>query len=235
MTRLCQAPPRRSAAFGGVPHWAAEGDGAGTAVLAIGVSSLRARWAGAVPGGWGSVHASSRDALMAAVQDRGPALCLIYLGLPRLHHEDVGLVLDLSPGTRLLVFADDPTDCEARAMVKAGARGYMAVASMPSLVSKAVRVVLGGDLWVSRRALVGLIEELRTGHPQDVDCHRSALDQLTPREGEIAERIAAGDSNRIIAARLGITERTVKAHLTAVFAKTGLHDRVHLALMLNSL
>jgi DNA-binding NarL/FixJ family response regulator len=54
--------------------------------------------------------------------------------------------------------------------------------------------------------------------------------QLTARETEIAEQVAAGHSNKVIAAENGISERTVKAHLNAIFRKTGLHNRVQLAL-----
>ncbi|MGD8310086.1 MAG: response regulator transcription factor [Chromatiales bacterium] len=207
----------------------------GRAVVAIGVASVCARWKGALPGAWGAVEVRNRDALMAAVRDHTPELGLVYLGLPQLRTEDVAVLHHLSPGTRLVAFADDPAECEARYLVKAGVRGYLPVTTMPHVVAKAVRVVLDGDLWVGRRTLLSLIEELQAGHAGDSDCRRAALGQLTPREGEIAERIAAGDSNRSIAARLRITERTVKAHLTAIFAKTGVHDRVHLALLINSL
>ena len=54
---------------------------------------------------------------------------------------------------------------------------------------------------------------------------------LTAREQQIALQIGMGSSNKLIAQRLGITERTVKAHLGSVFAKLGVHDRLQLALL----
>ena len=54
---------------------------------------------------------------------------------------------------------------------------------------------------------------------------------LTAREREIALQIGGGSSNKTIAQRLGITERTVKAHLGSAFAKLGVHDRLQLALL----
>jgi DNA-binding NarL/FixJ family response regulator len=56
---------------------------------------------------------------------------------------------------------------------------------------------------------------------------------LTPREIEIARLIGQGSSNKRIAAQLAIAERTVKAHLTEIFRKTGADDRVKLALMVS--
>lgn len=55
---------------------------------------------------------------------------------------------------------------------------------------------------------------------------------LTPREQQIASAIATGQSNRDIAARLGITEQTVKNHLTSIFEKVGVSSRLQLGLTL---
>ena len=60
-----------------------------------------------------------------------------------------------------------------------------------------------------------------------------SLNDLTARELMVAEQIATGATNREIAQRLQITERTVKAHLTAIFEKLGVRDRVQLALAMN--
>ena len=61
----------------------------------------------------------------------------------------------------------------------------------------------------------------------------SALDELTSREVMVAKLVGRGESNREIAAELEITERTVKAHLSAIFTKLGVRDRVQLALTVN--
>lgn len=56
---------------------------------------------------------------------------------------------------------------------------------------------------------------------------------MTAREMEVAEQVAAGYSNKLIAAEAGITERTVKAHLNSIFRKTGIRNRVQLALAIS--
>src|SRR4029079_5547655 len=60
------------------------------------------------------------------------------------------------------------------------------------------------------------------------------LENLTLRQREVAEAIARGASNKEIARRLNVTERTVKAHLTNMFRNVGVFDRLHLALLLNN-
>jgi DNA-binding NarL/FixJ family response regulator len=73
------------------------------------------------------------------------------------------------------------------------------------------------------------------GLPQDA-MRRAAADRLsmlTRREQEVARAVANGSSNKEVARQLGITERTVKAHIGAVFQKLNARDRLHLALIVN--
>ena len=60
-----------------------------------------------------------------------------------------------------------------------------------------------------------------------------SLDGLTPREKEIVQQIGGGSSNKEIAYHLHVSEKTVKAHLTSIFRKLGVSDRLHLALYVN--
>src|SRR5882672_11280401 len=64
-----------------------------------------------------------------------------------------------------------------------------------------------------------------------VAARRSALQDLTPREREVLGVLAVGESNRVLARRLGIAERTVKAHLTSITRKLGLRSRVEAVLL----
>jgi len=60
-----------------------------------------------------------------------------------------------------------------------------------------------------------------------------ALDKLSQRERQVAEAVARGSTNKEIARVMAITERTVKAHLTASFEKLGVRDRMQLSLLVN--
>lgn len=206
-----------------------------TVVIATQEASLCSRWREAFDSRqWRVVSVQTRSALMAQIRDIVPDVCLVDLGLPRLHDgEGVALLHDLVPRTRLLVFTHKAVEAEARHLLGLGMHGYLKVSDPPDVISKAVDIVLAGDLWVERKTLVHLLGELQAREGTVDHAAVPLLDALTPREREIALRIAAGDSNRAIAERLGISERTVKAHLTSIFSKLGVKDRVQLAVKLN--
>jgi DNA-binding NarL/FixJ family response regulator len=98
-------------------------------------------------------------------------------------------------------------------------------------------VVAEGGLWIGEslmeRLLVGIarLPEAAVAPPQKNGWH----DKLTERELEVARAIAAGASNKEVARQLGITERTVKAHVGVIFAKLEVPDRLHLALRIRQL
>ena len=84
---------------------------------------------------------------------------------------------------------------------------------------------------MSRRIMQTLVNELLNGGYEGEQSAHPSLKLLTDRELEIAELVAEGSSNKMVATRLGITERTVKAHLTSSFNKTGARGRLELSLM----
>src|SRR6266550_2189102 len=105
-------------------------------------------------------------------------------------------------------------------------RGYCSRKSEPALLRTAVERVRGGEIWVGRSVTGHLLEELAAvSRPRAPDAAKR-LAGLTRREREL---VAAGASNKEIAERLSIAERTVKAHLTSIFRKLGVSSRLHLA------
>jgi DNA-binding NarL/FixJ family response regulator len=107
----------------------------------------------------------------------------------------------------------------------------------PELLKKAVQMVHKGEIWVGRKfisqlldALVSLTEKQRA---KSIPKLAESLERLTPREREIVELLGVGASNKEIANKLNVTEKTVKAHLTSIFRKLGVSDRLHLALFVN--
>ena len=95
--------------------------------------------------------------------------------------------------------------------------------------------MLDGGTWISSAALPLLLKGLGGLNAAPAANRPGAgiadrLASLTPREGQIAELVASGASNKLIARQLDITDRTVKAHLSAIFQKLGVSDRLQLAL-----
>ncbi|MGI8646066.1 MAG: response regulator [Nocardioides sp.] len=107
------------------------------------------------------------------------------------------------------------------AALDAGAVGYLLKDADPDEVLAGIRAVHRGESPIHPRAARQLLGA-RTSGPGPVS--------LTPREAEVIELVRQGLANKQIARRLGISERTVKAHLTSVFATIGVTDRTRAAL-----
>jgi DNA-binding NarL/FixJ family response regulator len=122
-------------------------------------------------------------------------------------------------------------------LYKAGVHGFFPHNISSALLNKAIQAVSKGELWMPRTLISRIIEDLTRrrispdagGAAQDV----SAVECLTPRELQVARMVHLGGNNKTIARELSISERTVKAHLSAIFRKLNIQNRLHLALFLN--
>jgi DNA-binding NarL/FixJ family response regulator len=139
--------------------------------------------------------------------------------------------LDAWKPAPVLVLADSDDDRAPLALVRKGARGVVRSHHEADHLGAAIRKVSAGEIWLSRGCLSRLIDDMATtadAHPHLP--HRSgAFSTLTEREREVVALIAEGLHNRAIAQRLGITENTVRHHLTAIYGKLGVADRLELA------
>lgn len=159
-----------------------------------------------------------------------PGLCLYDLGERRTADKTPLLALMREyPETDFLAMTAVPEVAEGTALLQGGAKGYCNRLVSKRVFPLVVETVRAGEMWVG--ALLGQhLLQRGTAVPQPED---AVLSVLTPKEQEIARLVGSGRSNKVIAADLGIAERTVKAHLSAIFRKTGLSNRVQLALSIN--
>lgn len=114
-------------------------------------------------------------------------------------------------------------------LVKAGARGYSLVPSTSDELKRGLDCILAGEFWVPRSVLQTLVRDLIEEEPMRM---LPICLELTPREREVADHVASGYSNKRVARAMGVTERTVKAHLSSIFQKTPAVDRLELALLM---
>jgi DNA-binding NarL/FixJ family response regulator len=143
----------------------------------------------------------------------------------------VGAVLARFAGCRVVVLANIPNDDEALAALGAGAQGYCNAYADPGVLKEVAEVARRGGLWVGETLLTRLLGGLSQRLVErPADAANGPLARLSTREREIAHRVMLGESNKEIARGLDIAERTVKAHLTVVFEKLGVRDRLQLAL-----
>jgi DNA-binding NarL/FixJ family response regulator len=127
-----------------------------------------------------------------------------------------------------IVFFAVPDDLAATRALAAGARGILQRTARSEDVVRAVGAVARGQVWASRHVIVSAwLGEMKHAPKRTV---AAALDpRLTAREQEVLHHAAAGRGNREVAGALAISEATVKAHLTRIFQKLGLHGRNQLA------
>ncbi len=204
-------------------------------LVASAVSGLRKRCRQALNRGYVIHEVADRGDLERLMTDRRPAAVLLDLTLPGLGGPaGIALVQQARPAAKVIVLTGAPDEREGIAVLKAGARGYCHRDIDGPLLGKATDVVLKGEIWVGRKLIPHLLEELtalteqrRREVPKRTD---ERLGRVTPRERQIVDLLSAGASNKEIAKRLNVTERTVKAHLTTIFRKLGLSGRLQLAL-----
>ena len=166
-----------------------------------------------------------------------PDILLLDVAMPRVSGLEALQLLATeessgAPKVILLTAAIDKAD-----IVKAlqfGARGVVLKESATSLLLKAIRVVTEGGYWVGRESVSGLIDALRNLGTPAAGARPSAPAAvpfgLTQREMQIIGLIVAAAGNKKIAEALGISEKTVKHHLTNIFEKLGVSSRLELAL-----
>jgi DNA-binding NarL/FixJ family response regulator len=110
--------------------------------------------------------------------------------------------------------------------LRAGASGFLLKETTAGQLYDAVRVIAAGDALLTPAVTRRLISEFARIPPPVAVPQPSSLAALTPRETEVLRRVAEGLSNTEIAARLTVTEDTVKTHVSRLLAKLGLRDRV---------
>jgi DNA-binding NarL/FixJ family response regulator len=122
----------------------------------------------------------------------------------------------------LTTFAEESLLVDA---VRAGACGYLLKSMPPEDIRAAVRMAASGQTAVAPQ----LVDRLLHEYAERRTTRSPVLDRLTERETEVLREVAAGRSNVEIAARLFVSEGTVKTHIAAVLRKRGVRDRTQAA------
>lgn len=132
--------------------------------------------------------------------------------------------------TKALVGSLSPNDSEGQKMILAGAKGYFHSYSPASVMNTMLEHVNNDHIWIGQDLLSRLLSQVSSKLPRMTSSWKK---DLTPREIEVAQRVALGHSNQLIADDLQISERTVRAHLSSVFEKLDVTDRLMLSLVVH--
>ena len=207
-------------------------------LIASALPEILMNWEHALDGMAGILTVRQFESLKAGLARIGPRVLLLDLELPGLDSSrGIAALRGISSTTKIIVFSQTPSDEMEVALFKLGIRGCAPLDTEPQMLKRIVVAIEQGELWIRRSIMPRLLDDLAARLNQESGSVHAAGDQLallTEREREIVKLIGSGESNKQIARELCITERTVKAHLTGIFRKLGVADRVRLALRVAS-
>jgi DNA-binding NarL/FixJ family response regulator len=162
-------------------------------------------------------HACDGAEALALCQRLRPDVLVLDIRMPMLDGVAViRLLMNENRNTRILVFTNLDDDEHIHAALKAGALGYLTKGSEASELIDAVRSVAAGRKHIPASIAQRFIE-------------RSEQGEVTPRQGDVLRELAAGRTNRQIADKLNLSERTVVFHVSKLLAHFGAQTRTELA------
>ena len=162
------------------------------------------------------------------VREHRPDVAVMDLQMPVLDGvEATRAIVHAGTGTEVLVLTSFSDHARIDAAIEAGAVGYLLKDAEPEALIDGIRAVARGESPLDPRAARRLLS--RAGRPGQPSSAAEAPG-LSPRETQVLRLVVEGLLNKQIAARLGITERTVKAHLTSAYQRIGVADRTQAAL-----
>jgi two-component system, NarL family, nitrate/nitrite response regulator NarL len=182
-----------------------------------------------------------RDARLEVIGEAGdPAKALeltarerpdiVLLDIDLAGHDGLDMIESLqasSPASDIIVLTGIRDEgLQARAL-RSGAKGFVQKDQNGDLVLRAIQKVHEGEIWFDRSTIGAAVTRLIEG---DSDEQAQPLGTLTARERDITRLVGEGLKNDAIAQRLFISEKTVRNHLTVIFDKVGVRDRLHLAI-----
>lgn len=188
----------------------------------------------------------SADALLARLPTLPAAQSLIWLSATDAQWaQAMRQILQAKPDARVVLLSGVPEPAEGLRALNDGARGYTHAYGVPALLQEVALVIEHGGLWVGPDLLQRLVgstnaalaaQQAVSKAQAPVAAAASAVPNawslLSAREVQVARAVSAGRSNKEVADKMFISERTVKAHLGAIFEKLGVRDRLQLVLRL---
>lgn len=205
-------------------------------LLASANGAIISRWRQGLPD-FSSIHSVHNFvSLTGKLLTSTPEILLLDYELPGLDNlRSILEILNLRKEIKIVVFSPELSNDVEWQLFKVGIKGCCRNNIQPEQITRIINVVLQGELWIRRTLTNQLLNELVkvTREKNRVEqAVNDLLENLTRREYEIATLVGRGESNKRIAQQLAITERTVKAHLTEIFRKLHISDRIKLALII---
>jgi DNA-binding NarL/FixJ family response regulator len=169
-------------------------------------------------------EAEDADSALSLVRQHVPDVALLDITMPGGGLRAARDIAAACPATRVVMLTASEDEDDLLAAMKAGASGYVLKGAGASELVGVIRKVGSGEVYVAPALAWGLLREM--SRPRT-----SPLDELTSREREVLELVAAGLSNQEVGDRLGLAEKTIKHYMTNILGKLQVRSRVEAALL----
>ena len=176
----------------------------------------------------GAAESGARALKMA--QQLDPDILLLDLDLPNISGMEVLRRLPKSSRARAVVLSDTLEKSQLLEALQRGAGGVLLKSLPTQVLFKALQEIKVGGYWIDRTAVADFVHTLREGDVRSQDGENNGFFGLTARERKIVSAVVDGLTNKDIAKRFSISEQTVKHHLTSIFGKVRVTNRLELAL-----
>jgi two-component system, NarL family, nitrate/nitrite response regulator NarL len=163
------------------------------------------------------------------IQKEQPDIVLLSIDPKGAGIEFLPELLAISGSTKVLVLCDSADQELLRKSVRLGAAGVLLKHNSAAMLVKAIECVNAGEAWLDRTTTASLLRELsRKNNPAKQDPEQVKIASLTEREREVIKLVGKGLKNRQIAEKLFISDITVHHHLTSIYSKLEVADRLEL-------
>jgi DNA-binding NarL/FixJ family response regulator len=167
---------------------------------------------------------SSAEEAVSLAEQLMPDVCLLDIAMPGGGLNAARDITSALPQTKVVMLTVSEDEDDLLAAMKAGASGYVLKGAAGSELMNVLRTVNAGEVYVAPGLAWGLLREM--SRPRS-----APLDELSTREREVLELVAAGMSNQEIGDRLGLAEKTIKHYMTSILGKLRVRSRVEAALL----
>lgn len=171
---------------------------------------------------------SSIDAINIA-QEQRPDVLLLDISMPGGGQSALEAILAQHPDQKIVILTVSETADDVTQALNNGAKGYLLKGVGSKSLSEILRYVASGETYVSPTLSARLLAALASGSSSQSPTR--AVDSLTEREKEVLGLVAAGLSNKEIAIKLDLYEKTIKHHLTRIFGKLNVKNRTEAAMV----
>lgn len=176
---------------------------------------------------------SSRADALVICATLTPDIMLMDISMPGGGLNAIQPLLEINPAQKIMMLTVSETSDDVMIALEKGAKAYVLKGVGSRVLSEIVKSVAAGETYVSPALSARLLADMSAA--KAMAKQPNPIDELTSRELEVLNLVAEGLSNKRVALRLGVHEKTIKQHMTHIFAKLGTSNRTEAAMVLRNL